>query len=145
MKILPSCSHVAQWATCCTICKRGWVWIGHESFENSGSVLGWHSSRGYTGGWRKRWVYSTRGKFLVKSVKDVKRPIASCLRDGSWRHTFIVYKEFKINRNPVNDEIKNVQWKTFSHKNDTFKLVLRILVNWHISTGNFIKIIFITS
>ena len=25
---------------CCTTYKRSWVWIGHERFENSGSVLG---------------------------------------------------------------------------------------------------------
>ena len=29
-------------ATCCTMCKRGRVGIGHERFENSGSVLGRH-------------------------------------------------------------------------------------------------------
>ena len=29
-----------QSATCCTMCKRGWVQIGHERFENGGSVLG---------------------------------------------------------------------------------------------------------
>ena len=38
-----------QWASCSTMSKRGWVGIGHERFENSGSVLGQHPGRGYTG------------------------------------------------------------------------------------------------
>ena len=29
-----------QSATCCIMCKKGWVGIGHERFENSGSTLG---------------------------------------------------------------------------------------------------------
>ena len=34
-------SHGAtQSETCCTMCKRGWVGIGHARFENSSSVLG---------------------------------------------------------------------------------------------------------
>ena len=47
-----------QSETCYTICKRGWVVIGHERFENSGSVLGRHLGfcsldyRGYRGGRR---------------------------------------------------------------------------------------------
>ena len=45
-----------QSATCCTMCKRSWVGIGHERFENSGSVLSRHPGlfsldyKGYTGG-----------------------------------------------------------------------------------------------
>ena len=39
-----------QSATCCTMCKSGGVGIGHERFENVGSVLGRHPGRGYTGG-----------------------------------------------------------------------------------------------
>ena len=31
-----------QSATCCTKCKKGWVGIGHERFENSDSILGRH-------------------------------------------------------------------------------------------------------
>ena len=47
--------HILSWqttATCCTMCKRGLVGIGHERFENSGSVLGRHPGIGYTGGRR---------------------------------------------------------------------------------------------
>ena len=41
-----------QSAMCCTMCKRCWAGIGHERFENDGSVLGRHPGRGYTGGRR---------------------------------------------------------------------------------------------
>ena len=39
-------------ATCCTICKMGWLGIGHERFDNVGSVLGRYPGRGYTEGRR---------------------------------------------------------------------------------------------
>ena len=39
-------------ATCCTMCKRGWVRIRHDRLENGGYGLGQHPGRGYTGGQR---------------------------------------------------------------------------------------------
>ena len=42
-------NNATQSATCCTMCKRGSVRIGHERFENGDSVLGRHPGRGYTG------------------------------------------------------------------------------------------------
>ena len=40
---------VTQSEASCTMYKRGWVEIGHERFENGGSILGRHPGRGYTG------------------------------------------------------------------------------------------------
>ena len=33
---------VTQLSTCCTMGKMDWVGIGHERFDNGGSVSGWH-------------------------------------------------------------------------------------------------------
>ena len=98
-----------QSATCYSICRNGWVGIGHERLENSGSILGWHpgifilNCRGYTGCrrsytrriraaighpfncliWnvRKWWAYSTLHPQGVKSKTSDNRILQSKLRE----------------------------------------------------------------